>query len=113
MTPKDMLTNPYFCPMPWSGLMYNFDGRVKNCIRSGGPIGNINEKPIEQILLGSTNINKQQNIIRGAPAAGCHTCYDLERGKQGFDIISDRVFYLKEFKKNNLDLYQVYIYFYQ
>ena len=102
MTPKDILTNPHFCPMPWTGLMYNFDGLVKNCIRSDpstGALGNIKDQPIEQILLGSTNINKQQNIIRGAPAAGCHTCYDLEHGKQGFDIISDRIFYIREFKK--------------
>ena len=109
MTPKDMLTNPYFCPMPWNGLMYNFDGQVKNCIRSDpstGALGNIKDHPIEEILLGNINVTKQQNIVDQSPAAGCHTCYDLERGKQGFDIISDRVFYLKEFKKNNLDLYQ-------
>ena len=110
MTPKDMLTNPYFCPMPWTGLMYNFDGQVKNCIRSDpatGALGNIKDQPIEEILLGNVNVTKQQNILNQSPAAGCHTCYELEHGKQGFDIISDRIFYIKEFKKNNMDLYQL------
>jgi len=110
MTPKDILTNRQFCPMPWTGLMYNFDGTVKNCIRSDkttGQLGNIKDTPIEQILLGPVNLTKQENIINNSPAAGCHTCYNLEQGKDGFDIISDRIFYIKEFKKTPIDTYQV------
>lgn len=110
MNPKDVLTNPHFCPMPWTGLMYNSDGKVKNCIRSDestGLLGNIKNTPIEQILLGPKNISKQQNIVTSKPALGCHTCYDLEHGKKGFDIISDRVFYIREFKKIPLDTYRV------
>ena len=109
MNPKDVLTNKHFCPMPWTGLMFNFDGSVKNCIRSDdqtGVLGNIKDTPIEEILLGSKNIIKQTNITNNKPAAGCHTCYDLEHGKQGFDIISDRIFYIREFKKTPLDTYQ-------
>jgi sulfatase maturation enzyme AslB (radical SAM superfamily) len=109
MTPKDILTNPYFCPMPWIGLMYNFDGQVKNCIRSDaktGTLGNIKDCDIKEILLGKINLTKQHNIVSQSPAAGCHSCYDLERGKQGLDIISDRVFYIREFKKTPVDFYQ-------
>jgi sulfatase maturation enzyme AslB (radical SAM superfamily) len=90
--------------------MYNFDGTVKNCIRSDeqtGALGNIKDTPIEEILLGSKNVIKQTNITVNTPAAGCHTCYDLERGKEGFDIISDRIFYIREFKKTPLDTYQI------
>jgi len=110
MNPKDVLTNKHFCPMPWTGLMYNSDGKVKNCIRSDekvGLLGNIKDTPIEEILLGPINLTKQTNITSNKPAAGCHTCYDLEHGKQGFDIISDRIFYIREFKKTSLDTYQV------
>jgi MoaA/NifB/PqqE/SkfB family radical SAM enzyme len=110
MTPKDVLTNKHFCPMPWTGLMYNFDGKVKNCIRSDeatGLLGNIKDTPIEEILLGPVNLGKQTNITNNKPAVGCHTCYDLEHGKQGFDIISDRIFYIREFKKTPLETYQV------
>lgn len=112
MTPKDVLTNPYFCPMPWTGIMYNFDGTVKNCIRSAGTIGNIKESSIENIILGEQNIENQHNIIKHIPVTSCHTCYDLEHGKKGLDIISDRIFYIRELKKipthtyniNNFDL---------
>lgn len=108
MNPKDVLTNPYFCPMPWSGLMYNFDGKVKNCIRSveSMPIGNIKDQPIEQILLGQENVNRQTLIINQQPVASCQTCYDLERGKRGFDMVSDRVFYIKELKNIPTTLYE-------
>jgi MoaA/NifB/PqqE/SkfB family radical SAM enzyme len=105
MTPKDALTNPHFCPMPWTGLMYNFDGNVKNCIRSDDVLGNIKETPIKEILLGSKNTDKQDNILNNKPALGCHTCYELERDKTGFDIISDRIFYIREFKRTPLDTY--------
>jgi organic radical activating enzyme len=105
MTPRDMLTNPYFCPMPWTGLMYNFDGIVKNCIRSADVLGDIKQQPIEEILL-DNNQPRQQNILDYQPVPTCHTCYDLERGKRGFDHISDRVFYIRELKKLPTDTYR-------
>lgn len=92
--------------MPWTGLMYNFDGKVKNCIRSAGLIGDVKHDPIQDILLGSTNVLAQQNIVNNHPVATCHTCYDLEGDKSGFDIISDRIFYIRELKKVPTDTYQ-------
>ena len=106
MTPKEMLTNKTFCPMPWTGLMYNFDGKVKNCIRSAKSIGDIKHDTIQDVLLGSTNALAQQNIVNNQPVSTCHTCYDLERDKSGFDIISDRIFYIRELKKVPTDTYQ-------
>ena len=106
MTPKDMLTNPYFCPMPWTGLMYNHDGTVKNCIRSAGAIGNITDNSIEDILLGTTNIQTQQQIVDRQPESRCDPCYQLEH-RRSFDTVSDRVFYLRELKTVSPDTYQV------
>ena len=102
MTPKDMLTNPSFCPIPWSGIMYNFDGEVKNCIRSSAPIGNIKDNTIEEII--SKNAARQQ-IQQSQSVTTCKPCYDLEENKRGFDIISDRVFYIKELKSIDRTLY--------
>lgn len=106
MTPKDILTNRAFCPMPWSGLMYNFDGNVKNCIRSSSVLGNIKDAPIEQILTNNQNVARQSMMLNRQYPSNCKPCYDLEVGKQGFDIISDRVFYLKELKDNSLETYR-------
>jgi organic radical activating enzyme len=92
--------------MPWTGLMYNFDGTVKNCIRSAGPLGDIKNQSIDQILV-ANNRPRQQQIVDQQPVPTCHTCYDLERGKRGFDHISDRVFYIRELKNIPTDTYQV------
>lgn len=109
MTPKDILTNPYFCPIPWTGMMYNFDGKVKNCIRSveNKPIGNIQDSPIEEILLGQENLSRQSGIVNQVPVPSCQTCYDLENQRSGFDIISDRIFYIRELKKTPTSTYTV------
>ena len=93
MDAKEMLTNRAFCPVPWTSIMYNFDGTVKNCIRSAEPIGNIQQQPIEQILADDYMIKAHMHA--GQKVDRCHPCYDLETDKNNFDIISDRVFYLK------------------
>ena len=95
MEPKDYLTNRNFCPIPWTGLMYNFDGNVKTCIRSSAPIGNIREQDIEQILNGENNQATRIKMLNNEPGERCDPCYELEQGGNKFDIISDRVFYLR------------------
>ena len=103
MNSKEYLTNRAFCPVPWTGLMYNFDGTVKNCIRSAEPIGNINDNTIEEILKNDYMIKfdmrHEQKFSR------CNPCYDLEQEKNNLNIISDRVFYLKELRGVDNTLY--------
>ena len=103
MNSKEYLTNRAFCPVPWTSIMYNFDGAVKNCIRSAETIGNIRDSDIEQIL-------NNDHLIKADMQAGqkftrCNPCYDLEQGKNNFNIISDRVFYLKVLRDVDSTLY--------
>ena len=91
--------------MPWTGLMYNFDGSVKNCIRSASTIGNIKDYNIQEILTGESNTETQKLMLQSEPGPRCHPCYDLENGKKNFDIISDRVFYIRELKHIPTDTY--------
>jgi MoaA/NifB/PqqE/SkfB family radical SAM enzyme len=103
MDAKEILTNRAFCPVPWTSIMYNFDGTVKNCIRSAGPIGNINNNSIEEILSNDHLI--KADMRAGQKFSRCNPCYDLEQEKNKFDIISDRVFYLKELRDVDHTLY--------
>lgn len=105
MNEKEYLTNKNFCPIPWTGLMYNFDGSVKNCIRSSESIGNIQTDDINAILSGEKNVSSKENMLANTPAPRCHPCYELEQEKKSFEIISDRVFYLRELKSVPLALY--------
>lgn len=103
MTPRDILTNRAFCPMPWTGIMYNVDGRIKNCIRSAEAIGNLHDNSVTEILDQDTEI---KNFMRkGEKFKRCKPCYDLERQKNNFDIISDRIFYIKELRTVDTTLY--------
>lgn len=106
MTPKDILTNKAFCPMPWTGVMYNFDGSVKNCIRSASVLGNIKDAPIEQILSSNVNVARQAMMLSRQFPSNCKPCYDLEVGKTSFDIISDRIFYIRELKDAPSEVYR-------
>jgi len=106
MDAKRALTTGVFCPMPFKGLMYNFDGKVKNCIRSSGKIGDLKENSINEILNGEVNRHTQSCMLNDKPGPNCAPCYDLEKGKRGFDIISDRIFYIKELKNEPFVDYQ-------
>lgn len=103
MDPKEYLTNKKFCPIPWTGFMYNSNGDVLNCIRSQRPIGNLKDASIHDIL--KNNTATKQNMLEHKDGQGCHVCYDLEGDKKGYDMISDRVFYLKELKSVDNTLY--------
>ena len=76
--------------------MYFPSGDVMNCIRSQRVIGNIKDQSIHEIL--ADNTETKQNMLDHKDGLGCNSCYSLEGDKKGFDIISDRVFYLKELK---------------
>jgi sulfatase maturation enzyme AslB (radical SAM superfamily) len=103
MNTKEYLTNRAFCPVPWTGLMYNVDGAVKNCIRSSKPIGNLKDNTIEEILAQDYAIKSDMHT--GQKFSRCNPCYDLEQEKNNLDIISDRVFYLKELRAVDQSLY--------
>jgi hypothetical protein len=107
MDPKQALTKGVFCPIPWTGLMYNHDGSIKNCIRSGAPIGNIKHRPLDEILSQGINRLTQSNMLSDQPGPNCYTCYDIENGKKSFDIISDRIFYMRELKKIPFETYSL------
>jgi len=103
MDNKSYLTNKNFCPIPWTGFMYNSDGTVQNCIRNREPIGNLKNNTLKEIL--DANIEIKQNMLDNKPGHGCQGCYQLEQGKKSFDIVSDRIFYLKELRDIPLETY--------
>ena len=104
MDPKDYLIKREFCPVPWTGIMYNHNGDIKTCIRSNAVIGNLCDDNLETIITDFTDI-KNQMLIGEFPKQ-CSPCHELEITKSnGFDIISDRVFYLKNLRTIDRALY--------
>jgi sulfatase maturation enzyme AslB (radical SAM superfamily) len=68
-------------------------------------IGNINDTPIEEILKGEKNQKIKQQMLANQKPNSCVGCYKLEEGKNNFDIISQRIYYLKELRKVDPSLY--------
>jgi radical SAM protein with 4Fe4S-binding SPASM domain len=102
---KEYLTNKSFCPLPWTGFQIDSDGKVRNCICTSAPIGNIKEKPIWEIMQDQPNTKIKEEMLQDKKPKNCEYCYSLEEGKTGTNIISSRVYYLKELKNVPQELY--------
>lgn len=85
--------------------MYNFDGKVKTCIRSSDYLGSIQDSSIEDILQNDKSVENRINMLNHQPAPRCSPCYELEKNTKNFNVISDRVYYLKELKHIDKNLY--------
>ena len=106
MTPKDLLTNRSFCPVPWTGFYVDMSGDVKNCICSYESIGNLKDSSIQEIVTGAKNTETQRAILSDQRPHTCSYCYGLEENKRSFDVVSSRVYYLRELKSIPLETYQ-------
>lgn len=105
MDGKNYLTNKAFCPLPWTGFIYEPDGKIKNCIVSSESIGDLKTESIQDILLGKKNNEIKNCMLEKTKHTNCSACYKLEDNKKSFEIISSRVYYLKELKQVDSTLY--------
>ena len=105
MDAKDMLRNKSFCPLPWTGFMVQQNGDVKNCVLSTDVQGNISESPIQDIVTNQSNMQLQRQMIADGKPSNCAGCHRVEKDKNRFDIVSQRLYYLKELKDVDSRLY--------
>jgi len=105
MDAKEYVTSPVRCPVPWTGMMVNHNGQVKNCIRAYEDIGDLKTMSIRDIVSGDKNREVQQTQQSGKEHASCQGCYELERQTTGINVISDRKYYIKELKNVDKGIY--------
>jgi molybdenum cofactor biosynthesis enzyme MoaA len=106
MTPKDIITNKAFCPLPWTGFYADISGDIKNCICSRENIGSLKDNDIHEILSGPTNTKTKQQILDKEKPYTCSYCYELEEDKLSSNIVSSRVYYMRQMKKVDINLYR-------
>lgn len=106
MTPKQYLTKKSFCTLPWLGVFIQPDGIVRNCAITTNVLGNINHEPLEQILHNAKNQTIKNDMLNDVMNQGCSHCHMLE-SKQKFnpDSVSNRIWYLKTLKIDDLDFF--------
>ena len=105
MDTKEYVTSEIRCPVPWTGIMVNHDGQVKNCIRAYEDIGDLKTTPIRDIVLGSKNTEIQQAHQSNNKHTSCQGCHKLEEQKTDFNIVSDRKYYIKELRNVDRGIY--------
>lgn len=85
--------------------MYNGDGNVKHCIRSPEILGNLSDQGIHEIFNNAQAKEHKACMLRSEASSACNVCYDLEQEKNSFEIVSDRIFYLRELKSVDKTVY--------
>jgi radical SAM protein with 4Fe4S-binding SPASM domain len=67
-----------FCTAPWTSLNIDQTGRVFPCMHSGYELGNIKEKPIQQILVDQPLKSLKSAMAQGEWHEACTWCKRLE-----------------------------------
>lgn len=107
MDSKKYITNRAFCPLAWTGIYVDAGGDVRNCIRkTNHQLGSLRDNSIHEILSSDKANDIRTRMLKGEKEPTCECCYKLEEGKKSFDIISDRIYYLKELKNVPFDTYE-------
>jgi len=106
MTPKDYITKKSFCTLPWLGVFIQPDGEVKNCAITGQSLGNINKTSLVDILHGKVNQTIKTDMLNDVMHKRCSHCHVLEQNQaKSFDAVSNRVWYLKTLKGEDLNFF--------
>jgi sulfatase maturation enzyme AslB (radical SAM superfamily) len=105
MDARDIIKNKSFCPLPWTGFIVQQSGEVKNCVLAKDSIGDLQKQDILQIVHSKENKEIKTQMLSDNKPASCVGCYKLEENKNSFDIISQRIYYLKELRSVDTKLY--------
>ena len=94
------------CVIPWTGFILEPNGRIKNCVCATDNLGNINQNTIQDILHGDVNRGIKQQMLAEIKPDNCETCHRAEKDLHSFqNVVSSRLYYLKELKTVPLELY--------
>jgi len=106
MDHKTYLTKKNFCVLPWVGVYIQPDGDVRNCAITRETLGNLNQEKLVDILEGPNNQNIKKDMLSDVFHSRCSHCHTLEKNQSNsFDQVSNRVWYLKTVKADDLTIF--------
>ena len=103
------LKSKSLCPLPWTGAIVHTDGTVGICVTSKEQIGNVNDKPLEEILKTSDTLKQiRRQMLDGQFPSNCRACYHKENHHKGtnFENLSNRLYHIKILKDAPFKLYE-------
>ena len=75
MNQEQYWNNDAFCPLPWTSVYIEPDGRVDSCCISRNNLGNLHKNSLQHIVSGSKNLQIKQEMLAGQRVQGCKVCY--------------------------------------
>jgi radical SAM protein with 4Fe4S-binding SPASM domain len=106
---SDYLKNKSLCPLPFAGAIVNTDGTVQCCSISKEYLGNVNKKPLEEILNTSKKLKQiRRDMLDHKFPYNCSDCYNKEQHHTNtdFENISNRLYHIKILKDSPFKLYK-------
>ena len=106
---SNYLKNKSLCPLPFAGAIVNTDGTVLCCSISKEYLGNVNEKPLEEILTTSKKLKKiRRDMLDNKFPHNCSDCYKKEQHHTSTNLenISNRLYHIKILKDSPFKLYK-------
>ncbi len=85
--------NKSFCPLPWTSIYLQPDGKVDSCCVSKNNLGNLQSHSIDQIVNERKNIEIKKKMTNNIVPDGCKICHLNETGNN-----LDRSDYSNSFK---------------
>lgn len=89
----------HFCSVPWNHFEIFTDGSVKTCSK-GKYLGNINDDPIEKILVNDKFVEIRRDVLANKSHVNCIQCKNLTTTNEHFDL---RNHYNPMFKGYDID----------
>ena len=106
---SDYLKNKSLCPLPFAGAIVDTNGSVQCCSISKETLGNVNEKPLKEILSSSEKLKEiRRDMLDNKFPHNCSECYEKEQHHTNlnFENISNRLYHVKVLKDSPFKLYK-------
>ena len=106
---SDYLKSKSLCPLPFAGAIVNTDGTVQCCSISKEYLGNVKEKPLEEILNTSKKLKQiRRDMLDNKFHHNCSDCYKKEQHhtNTNFENVSNRIYHAKILKDAPFKLYR-------
>ena len=106
---SNYLKNKSLCPLPFAGAIVNTDGKVQCCSISKEYLGNVNDRPLKEILSTSEKLKQiRKEMLENKFPRNCSDCYVKEKYNTNlnFDNISNRLYHIKILKDHPFKLYK-------
>lgn len=81
--------NRNFCVLPWTGFELFTDGKVKTCSLGKTTLGNVNSKPLQEILQGNEIKSIRKNMLENKPDSNCVMCQSRHIDDLKFNYLRD------------------------